>query len=352
MKKALLFCLLFSSLFAEQEQALVTKMEKIQFLPGREEKSQEVLTEGMICDKKGYFYVLSNKKNNHYLQRFNPQERQKNLSFSLPQASRPIDIAIHQYPGHPHYQVYVLDQGSSKTPPSLYIFNEKEGSLALTEKKSLKRWVETGAQGLATDSEGRIYLSCIPHDTPAIYVFSSSLWLLGKIYSVNTPSSLCFDQKDYLYVLDTTIQRDSLDKDQVVPVVKKIGFSVQEYVSEKEGTSSLPLSAIHYHLGKEEVAFATINNILEWGTLGEGKGAFSNPISLRVDKYGRLYVLDQGNRCWQMFDSDGNFIMRSPNEDMPLSQNLSGIAVNENGSVFVGDVENARVYQYPKHPHF
>src|SRR5215208_3089620 len=44
-----------------------------------------------------------------------------------------------------------------------------------------------------------------------------------------------------------------------------------------------------------------------WGSIGGGKGQFSKPRAIAIDKEDQLYIVDMTARI-QVFDTDGNFI--------------------------------------------
>jgi streptogramin lyase len=48
--------------------------------------------------------------------------------------------------------------------------------------------------------------------------------------------------------------------------------------------------------------------LMSWGTQGDGPGQFALPHSVRVDRYGRVWVCDRDNNRIQIFDSDGHFL--------------------------------------------
>jgi DNA-binding beta-propeller fold protein YncE len=50
------------------------------------------------------------------------------------------------------------------------------------------------------------------------------------------------------------------------------------------------------------------NWLKSWGEPGDGPGQFNVPHSIAVDRDGRVYVADRGNRRIQVFDGDGNFL--------------------------------------------
>jgi DNA-binding beta-propeller fold protein YncE len=55
--------------------------------------------------------------------------------------------------------------------------------------------------------------------------------------------------------------------------------------------------------------FSTEGRLLKsWGTQGTGPGQFALPHSIRIDRFGHLWVCDRDNNRIQIFDTDGNFI--------------------------------------------
>jgi streptogramin lyase len=48
--------------------------------------------------------------------------------------------------------------------------------------------------------------------------------------------------------------------------------------------------------------------LLTWGTQGKGAGQFALPHSVRVDRYGRVWVCDRENNRIELFDGDGHYL--------------------------------------------
>lgn len=48
--------------------------------------------------------------------------------------------------------------------------------------------------------------------------------------------------------------------------------------------------------------------LTSWGEQGDRPGQFALPHSVRVDRYGRVWVCDRDNHRIQIFDADGNFL--------------------------------------------
>jgi DNA-binding beta-propeller fold protein YncE len=89
-----------------------------------------------------------------------------------------------------------------------------------------------------------------------------------------------------------------------------------------------------------------------WGWLGDSggqaagkEGEFYGPRGIAVGQDGRVYVADTGNKRVQVFDADGEFITQFGGGGL-LDGNLDepvGIAVNGQGEVVVADTWNGRI---------
>jgi DNA-binding beta-propeller fold protein YncE len=65
----------------------------------------------------------------------------------------------------------------------------------------------------------------------------------------------------------------------------------------------------------------------EWGAKGTGPGEFRLPHGIAVDENGVVYVADRENGRIQLFDSNGKFLSQWPNLGKAFSVRLSGGAV-------------------------
>jgi len=102
------------------------------------------------------------------------------------------------------------------------------------------------------------------------------------------------------------------------------------------------------------------------GPLGLGDGQFFDPWGLAVDQAGHVYVADAGNDRMQKFDADGGFLAKwgtpcrlsdgsrcaDPDGSGPLEvgdgqfSRPSGVAVDQDGNVYVADDGNNRVQKF------
>ena len=78
--------------------------------------------------------------------------------------------------------------------------------------------------------------------------------------------------------------------------------------------------------------------IKSWGREGYGPGEFKSLHALEIDKRGRLFVADRGNRRLQIFDQEGNYIAQWTQFGMP-----SGLCFDQNDNIYVADSESDNV---------
>jgi DNA-binding beta-propeller fold protein YncE len=64
--------------------------------------------------------------------------------------------------------------------------------------------------------------------------------------------------------------------------------------------------------------------LLSWGEPGGEPGQFRLPHSVRVDKRGRVWVVDQENHRIQIFDGNGNFVTQLTNFVRPTDLCMNG----------------------------
>ena len=82
-----------------------------------------------------------------------------------------------------------------------------------------------------------------------------------------------------------------------------------------------------------------------WGEEGTGKGQFRNPAGQTIDRFGNVYVADQGNRRVQIFSPEGRYLAEFGRQvlDDPVD-----VAVDNSFRAYVtdaaaGDIEVFRI---------
>ncbi|MCP4105137.1 MAG: hypothetical protein GY749_06315 [Desulfobacteraceae bacterium] len=100
--------------------------------------------------------------------------------------------------------------------------------------------------------------------------------------------------------------------------------------------------------------------VLKWGKYGTGDEELNTPGGIAVDKKrGYVYVVDSGNSCIKKFDLNGNFLFKwsgdfrllriDGGEYFELPYLPSGIAVDEDGFVYVSDPLNFMIKKFTPH---
>lgn len=110
-------------------------------------------------------------------------------------------------------------------------------------------------------------------------------------------------------------------------------------------------------------AHTELNSVLSWGGVGVGDGQFNHPRGLAIGPQGNVYVVDSDNHRIQVFDAQGNWQQSwgsncnlttghgclDPDGSGPLEygdaqfQEPWGIAVDDEGNVYVADTWNHRI---------
>src|SRR6478752_4195364 len=117
------------------------------------------------------------------------------------------------------------------------------------------------------------------------------------------------------------------------------------------GAISNNITLVHAVGGGGQYKFIT-----KWGSLGTGNGQFQNVGHIVADsKTGNIFVVDQGNKRIQKFDSNGKFITKWGSLGTGNGQfnGTGGIATDANtGSVYVVDTDNNRVQKFDSNGKF
>jgi len=102
------------------------------------------------------------------------------------------------------------------------------------------------------------------------------------------------------------------------------------------------------------VAVTAVTFVTTWGSSGTGNGQFANLTGVAVDASGNVYVADTSNNRIQKFSSSGNFITTWGSYGTGNGQfyDPRGIAVDASGNVYVVDSVNSRIQKFSSSGNF
>ena len=89
--------------------------------------------------------------------------------------------------------------------------------------------------------------------------------------------------------------------------------------------------------------------IMEFGVEGVDDGEFKSPTGIALDEEGNIYVADTDNHSIQKFDKDGKFLARwggDPDSEEGTFYYPRGLAIAPEGHVYVADSGNNRVQKF------
>ena len=195
---------------------------------------------------------------------------------------------------------------------------------------------------VATDSLDRVYIA--RRNPPAILVYDSDGNYLtewgGDLLS--SPHSVWIDERDVIYIADAddhTVRKFDTGGGllQTLGTPGRIGAPGQPF-NRPTWAALAPSGDVYVSDGYGQFRihrFSADGTLLHsWGEEGRGPGQFALPHGLRVDRHGRVLVLDRTNRRLQVFDADGLYLEEWPDLAAP-----NDLFIDQDDNVFIAEGE-------------
>jgi DNA-binding beta-propeller fold protein YncE len=233
-------------------------------------------------------------------------------------------------------------------------------------------------RGVAVDSQGDIYVA--DSRNHRIQKFSGNNWQLieefGGFFNLgggdekklentapgklNEPNGIAIGPDDMVYVMDTWNGRVQVFSPKGKPksIFKVDGKSSGSITTADDGFFG-PREVVADANGFVYVADTGKHRIVKfdpkgkkiraWGTKGDKKGEFNEPIGLALDQAGNLYVADRLNFRIQVFNTDGQFLKEWPvdgwsKEQIDMEPHLA--LDQAHGLLYATDGRAKKVYCY------
>jgi sugar lactone lactonase YvrE len=208
----------------------------------------------------------------------------------------------------------------------------------------IRSWVDTNVvnpYGVSVDGDNNYYLSDIAR--VSIRKYSSTRVFIQEMRNSGTtdgrfsfPNDLDYDLAGNLYVLDNNgrVQKFTNSGAYLATIIEtglfddavRITVHNEEiYITDYSGVTKFDLTG---------------QQILTFGVVGSGNGEFNGASGIDVDSNGNIYVGDNGNHRVQKFDSSGTYITQwgslgsGNNEFASLNKDL---IIDSSNNIYVGD---------------
>ena len=206
--------------------------------------------------------------------------------------------------------------------------------------------------GLATDSEGRLYI--VDTFNRHVHVFDTQrndyYIFPEKDESLISPIDIAVDQKGYVYVTDSKDGVVKIFKDQGRKYVQTIGAGLFERptgiaVNIKTG-ELLVVDTKHSQIMRFDIESYQYKGDI--GGSGNIQGNFHNPTNIFVSEKGTIYVSDALNFRIQIFTPEGEFIRAfgKAGDGPGYLARPRGVAIDSEGNIYVVDAlfDNVQIF--------
>jgi sugar lactone lactonase YvrE len=280
--------------------------------------------------------------------------------------------------------VYVLDSRNQRTQKFT-----TEG-LYLAQWQSIDSVPDSGGVGIAVDQQGYVYVGNTGSNE--IRKFKGDGALVTTLYNIVGGSyGIAIDSGGYIYCADfhgnrvEKIHPDgiqnwiwtsagtangyfdwpsdvALDSNGNVYVNDQNNARIQKFDSQGNFISTWQAASNTIAIDSSDNVYvmegysllkydANGGLITEWGSEGTGDGQFRGVNGIAVNDNGYVYVVDDGNSRIQKFTSDGKFVTKWGSEGTGDGQFILpwAIDVDSNGNVYVTDSDQSNVQKFTTH---
>jgi DNA-binding beta-propeller fold protein YncE len=200
--------------------------------------------------------------------------------------------------------------------------------------------------GLAVDSKGLLYVADMEVGNIWVVDFPEKKMGMYAEQEIGAPVGLVIDNNDFLYVTEALGQNIQVYNPER-KLIRTIGageFKKPGFMALNEGLGRLYVSGV---VGNMVYAYdpATGEKLFGFGGTGSGEGQLYAPQGIAVDEEGRVFVAEQFNTRVQVFDADGNhlYAFGSRGDDQFQFEGPRGLAFDSQGTLFVTEARKAAV---------
>jgi len=287
-----------------------------------------------------------------------PDKKKKETVQAQPTPKPQVDTSKLVWPSPPEVaRIKWLTQVSSQydlTPPvpkkkKKASWMDRLAGVSIPEEVAKKPLALAKPFGVAADSKGRIYAADTGH--AQVFVFDMDKKLVQVLPGKFTmPIAVAVDDADRVFVVDSKLRQvsafsatweveavfgpENLERPVAVAVDNENRFL---YVVDAKASRLAVFDADHLtflrFLGKPS------------DPLDPAEGTFATPLGVAVDNDGNVFVSDTLNDRVQMFDADGGFVQMFGKQGVAPGtfMRAKGIAVDADGHVYVTDAEFSNV---------
>lgn len=165
----------------------------------------------------------------------------------------------------------------------------------------------------------------------------------------DTPTDVCVDEDDYIFVVDTGNNRiQKFDaKGVFIKQWGKAGSATGQMKRPTHVSCDVQGELLVADTQNHRIQRFSVDGkfISQFGSVGSGDGEFSEPKGIAIDSSDNIWVVDRRNHRLQVFDKGGKFLATYGTRGEGVGKFLfpEGITIDKNDNVYVTDTRNSRI---------